>query len=274
MPLERGPLVSQFSIGTTNLSSRPVRKSSHSAYSGKDLPSASTTTSSIFTLRSAASSITSFSTDMTIPQPESEDPPLPNLQPTNWRRKREFDLETKKKYFCTACNQVFLRKYNWKVHEARYHEQFRYNCPDCNQVLYAETHFRSHHRDAHGCQQCTHAKDVVEQKEIGKRVTAWGCGFCAELLTDWEQRCDHVSRHYDDGVRRSEWNHPKVIFALLKQPELNGAWKTFLISRHGQIPNPPLSFKWSRGSTGRSVGNSQNLQDLWSSATPNVTLMR
>jgi hypothetical protein len=178
-------------------------------------------------------------------------------------RQREADLETKKRYFCTACNKGFARKYDWKVHEQRYHEQqFQYPCPDCNQILYAETHFRSHHRDAHGCQQCTHAKEVTREVDARARRTAWGCGFCAQLLDDWEKRCDHISQHYDDGMRRTDWDHTKVIIGLLKQSDLDEAWRSILISKHGQMPNPPLNIKFSRDLTGRSHGDSPGLQDL------------
>ena len=178
-------------------------------------------------------------------------------------RQRESELEVKKRYYCTACNKGFARKYDWKVHEQRYHEQqAQYPCPDCNQVLYAETHFRSHHRDAHGCQQCTHAKEVTREVDPRRRRTAWGCGFCGQLLDDWEKRCDHISAHYDEGLKRADWDHSKVIIGLLRQPDLDSAWKTLLISKHGQHPNPPLMIRWSKETTARSHGDNLQLQDL------------
>lgn len=178
-------------------------------------------------------------------------------------RQRENDLEVKKRYFCTACNKGFARKYDWKVHEQRYHEQqFQYPCPDCNQILYAETHFRSHHRDAHGCQQCTHAKEVTKEVDPRRRRTAWGCGFCGGLLEDWEKRCDHISQHYDEGMKRHEWDHSKVIIGLLRQEGIDEAWQNLLISKHGHAPNPPLALKFSKDTTARSHGDNLQLQDL------------
>jgi hypothetical protein len=181
----------------------------------------------------------------------------------NMQRQRETDLEVKKRYFCTACNKGFARKYDWKVHEQRYHEQqFQYPCPDCNQILYAETHFRSHHRDAHGCAQCTHAKEVTKEVDPRRRRTAWGCGFCGTLLDDWEKRCDHISGHYDEGMKRSDWDHSKVIIGLLRQPDIDAVWQNYLIERHGQLPNPPLALKFGKDSTSRSHGDNLQLQDL------------
>jgi len=179
-------------------------------------------------------------------------------------RQSQTELEAKKKYFCTSCNKGFARKYDWKVHEQRYHEQqVQYPCPDCNVVLHAETLFKSHHRDSHGCQDCPHAKTISKDVEASRRRTAWGCGFCGELLDEWEKRCDHVSAHYDEGLKRDNWDHSKVIIALLKQPDVDEAWRALLIRKHGSLPNPPLAMRWSKDATGRSHGeHTQQLQDL------------
>ncbi|KIV99215.1 uncharacterized protein PV09_09079 [Verruconis gallopava] len=178
-------------------------------------------------------------------------------------RQRESDVEAKKKYFCTACNKGFARKYDWKVHEQRYHEQqTQYPCPDCNQILFAETLFKSHHRDAHGCQDCPHAKGIAKEVDVRRKRTAWGCGFCSEMLDDWEKRCDHVAAHYDNGVKREEWDHSKVIIGLLRQPEIDQEWRLLLTSRHGQFPTD-LGLRFSKEATGRSHGeNAAQLQDL------------
>ncbi|KAF2428920.1 hypothetical protein EJ08DRAFT_698715 [Tothia fuscella] len=178
-------------------------------------------------------------------------------------RQRENDVEAKKKYFCTSCNKGFARKYDWKVHEQRYHEQqTQFPCPDCNQILFAETLFKSHHRDAHGCQECPHAKTVAKDVDMRRRRTAWGCGFCSEILDDWEKRCDHVAGHYDNGIKREEWDHSKVIIGLLRQPAIDQEWRSFLMQRHGQFPTD-LGIRFSKEATGRSHGeNSVQLQDL------------
>jgi hypothetical protein len=178
-------------------------------------------------------------------------------------RQRENDVEAKKKYFCTACNKGFARKYDWKVHEQRYHEQqTQYPCPDCNQILFAETLFKSHHRDAHGCQDCPHAKAIAKEVDVRRKRTAWGCGFCSEMLDDWEKRCDHVAAHYDNGIKREEWDHSKVIIGLLRQPDVDQEWRLYLTNRHGQFPTD-LGLRFSKDATGRSHGeNAPQLQDL------------
>lgn len=190
-------------------------------------------------------------------------PTLVNNQAKQIPRQRETDVEAKKKYFCTACNKGFARKYDWKVHEQRYHEQqTQYPCPDCNQILFAETLFKSHHRDAHGCQDCPHAKTVAKDVDVRRKRTAWGCGFCSEMLDDWEKRCDHVAGHYDNGTKREEWDHSKVVIGLLRQPDIDQEWRILLTERHGQFPTD-LGLRFSKEATGRSHGeNAAQLQDL------------
>jgi hypothetical protein len=82
------------------------------------------------------------------------------------------------------------------------------------------------------------------------------------LLDDWEKRCDHISAHYDEGLKRADWDHSKVIIGLLRQPDLDSAWQTLLISKHGQHPSPPLMIRWSKETTARSHGDNLQLQDL------------
>ncbi|KAF2396569.1 hypothetical protein EJ06DRAFT_224757 [Trichodelitschia bisporula] len=181
-------------------------------------------------------------------------------------RQADSEVDKKKKYFCTSCNKGFARKYDWKVHEQRYHEQqTQFHCPDCNQVLFAETLFKSHHRDAHSCQDCSqHAKEYSKDVAPERRRTAWGCGFCAELLDDWEKRCDHIASHYDNGEKKHEWDHTKVIIGLLRQPDVDAAWQTLLLEKNNgsQFPKQ-LGLRFSKESTGRSHGDkSMQLQDM------------
>jgi hypothetical protein len=70
---------------------------------------------------------------------------------------------------------------------------------------------------------------------------AWGCGFCASLLTTWEERCEHIALHFEE--KRSKWNFTNVILGLLKQPDVSQAWSTTLTQKHGEEQNWP-QFTW------------------------------
>jgi hypothetical protein len=70
---------------------------------------------------------------------------------------------------------------------------------------------------------------------------AWGCGFCATLLTTWEERCEHIALHFEE--KRSKWNFTNVILGLLKQADVAQAWNTLLTECHGDQQNWPR-FTW------------------------------
>lgn len=70
---------------------------------------------------------------------------------------------------------------------------------------------------------------------------AWGCGFCATLLTTWEERCEHIAMHFEE--KKSKWNFTNVILGLLKQPEVSESWTRLMAQRHGDVQDYPR-FTW------------------------------
>jgi hypothetical protein len=72
---------------------------------------------------------------------------------------------------------------------------------------------------------------------------AWGCGFCATLLTTWEERCEHIALHFEEKGG-AKWNFTNVILGLLKQSDAATAWNNLLTQRHGDEQNwPKLSWE-------------------------------
>lgn len=75
---------------------------------------------------------------------------------------------------------------------------------------------------------------------------AWGCGFCACLLTTWEERCEHIAMHFEEKGN-SKWSFTNVVLGLLKQTEVTPAWNQLLSLRHGDEQNwPTLSWESKR----------------------------
>jgi hypothetical protein len=75
---------------------------------------------------------------------------------------------------------------------------------------------------------------------------AWGCGFCACLLTTWEERCEHIAMHFEEKGS-SKWNFTNVVLGLLKQPEVAHAWNQLMLQRHGEEQNwPTLAWESKR----------------------------
>jgi hypothetical protein len=144
---------------------------------------------------------------------------------------------TKRKvYSCTYCKQSIKNKWDWKRHEFIHERLVEWKCPDCGWIFNEARWFKIHHKKVHDCQDCHHtdeAKTILLQKE------AWGCGFCAQLSTDWDARCNHVARHFERdyiagriGRESHEWDHTAVIEGLLKRQELRETYQTLLDDRY------------------------------------------
>jgi hypothetical protein len=75
---------------------------------------------------------------------------------------------------------------------------------------------------------------------------AWGCGFCACLLSTWEERCEHIASHFEEKGS-SKWNFTNVVLGLLKQVEVAEAWNQLMLQRHGDESNwPTLAWESKR----------------------------
>ncbi|KNG51542.1 homeobox and c2h2 transcription protein [Stemphylium lycopersici] len=156
-----------------------------------------------------------------------------------------------KNFACTFCDKALKSKPYWKSHEEEFHEQrLTWRCPDCEQIFHAGKRFREHHTKLHGCEHCKQPREsgqptsrkaspCVKKYEIVMHdKDAWGCGFCAALLTTWEERCEHIALHFEEKGS-SKWNFTNVVLGLLKQPEVSSAWNQMMIDRYGDEQNWP-----------------------------------
>ncbi|KAH9862583.1 hypothetical protein IAQ61_010000 [Plenodomus lingam] len=161
-----------------------------------------------------------------------------------------------KNFACTFCDKALKSKPYWKSHEEEFHEQrLTWRCPDCEQIFHAGKRFREHHTKLHGCEHCKQPREsgqptsrkaspCVKKYEIVMHdKDAWGCGFCASLLTTWEERCEHIASHFEEKGA-TKWNFTNVILGLLKQNEVAQAWQQMMSQRHGDEQNwPTLSWE-------------------------------
>lgn len=133
------------------------------------------------------------------------------------------------RYFCTFCEKDFGRKGDWKSHEKEFHErQEEYACPSCDDKFYLKHRFIRHHSKGHGCVDCPHAETC---RTILPKKRAWGCGFCGQSLPTLSNRFKHIAEHYEDGMKRSQWNHSWVILGLLTQPYVLDSWSLVLVDK-------------------------------------------
>lgn len=186
------------------------------------------------------------------------------------RRKRCRQNSADLKYWCTSCKEGFGKKFDWKRHEETFQERTeRYLCELCNKTFFLAKDFQKHHQDSHRCMRCEEVRHCEKARQTLKPRTAWGCGFCQELLTDWSLRCNHIAQHFEDGYNLAKWHHTNVILALLRQPGVAHAWSNLLAKKGKTRPY----FHFHPKTTGRAEGypytrRSPQLQDLLEFFTP------
>lgn len=77
-------------------------------------------------------------------------------------------------------------------------------------------HLRSHelHND---CRQLDEWKRLLPER-------VWGCGFCVRVFDDVEERLFHISRHFERGLTRADWDASRVVLSLLTLPYIANDW--------------------------------------------------
>ncbi|KAL2268800.1 hypothetical protein VTJ83DRAFT_3646 [Remersonia thermophila] len=165
-------------------------------------------------------------------------------------------------YSCTFCGHFFNDRTEWKVHEFDEHDRpQRYACPDCPAATFPrEAGLVSHLQDTHGHSPRNLLASCMRFAPIR---SAWGCGFCAAPFTSRTDFLDHIGDHYDEGKGATDWQHTRVIEALLAQPRLAPAWRD-LVNREETTRGSKLRFVWDSETTGRSEDSLEisSLQDV------------
>lgn len=182
------------------------------------------------------------------------------------RPKRSRRSAKEPRYWCTACGEGFGEKYDWKRHEETYQERTEsFECELCLNVYFLDKDFIHHHRGSHRCQVCLPKRHVEIARKQRPIRTGWGCGFCSHFSTNWAERCNHISEHFekDKCTMVKDWKHSQVIWSLLQRPEILREWCRLLESKQ-RTQNP---FSWKQSITGRSEGypdmdHPPQLQDL------------
>lgn len=181
------------------------------------------------------------------------------------RPKRSRRCAREPRYWCTACGEGFREKYDWKRHEETYQERTEsFECELCLNVYFLDKDYIHHHRGSHRCQVCVPKRHVELARKKRTVRTGWGCGFCVHFSTNWSERCNHISEHFEkDKCTMADWKHSQVIWSLLQRPEILREWCQLLESKQ-RTQNP---FSWKQSITGRSEGypdtnQPPQLQDL------------
>jgi hypothetical protein len=154
--------------------------------------------------------------------------------------------EACKIYQCTFCSSPFNRKSDWKRHEQALHvPQGEWVCTPSFPVFLSEDGISlcafcsaenpdEAHLEDHRYQICLnkpeseksfnrkdklqqHVSQVHKQSALSNYIsTTWTrqlnqhlqfrCGFCAEILSEWSARVDHIALHFESGSDMSTWD--------------------------------------------------------------------
>lgn len=148
------------------------------------------------------------------------------------------------KFQCTFCTETFKTKHDWKRHEKSLHLSLeRWVCSPhgssqmstergCLACVYCGLREPQHgHMEQHnylGCagkalvERTFYRKDHIRQHlglVHGVNFQAWSmdswrmpvpeirsrCGFCGRILSSWDDRADHISRHFKSGTSMVDW---------------------------------------------------------------------
>jgi len=72
----------------------------------------------------------------------------------------------------------------------------------------------------------------------------WVCGFgCVYTSVSHGDYLDHISKHFDDGKERVQWQYLSVIKALLQQPGLRESWEQLVKEKEAE-KGSKLRFYW------------------------------
>lgn len=149
-------------------------------------------------------------------------------------------LENDRIFCCTFCCDTFKNKFDWSRHEKSLHLNLGgWACTPHGGAVVSTVTGRMHcvycslpepspeHLDAHNHIQCSDSTRIFRRKDhlvqhlrlvhsleilpmiddwkIAGPTTTSRCGFCDQRLQSWDERADHLTNHFRQGMTMSDW---------------------------------------------------------------------
>ena len=109
-------------------------------------------------------------------------------------------------FYCTyGCNTAFKGRWEWKRHETDHDPQFKYKCALCPSFICVRRDKILSHLQSRHDRKLDEVDNPHWRYPNPLRAAQWACGFCPEILTDWEERADHISSHFRNGCKIEDW---------------------------------------------------------------------
>lgn len=183
--------------------------------------------------------------------------------------------QTSRPYQCTFCTDTFKSKYDWSRHEKSLHLSLEkwicaplgdiitcsasgqkqcvycdalnptkdhleaHNHRSCEEkglqarTFYRKDHLRQHLRLMHGCK-------LIPSMESWKTESTYiksRCGFCAQEFAKWQDRIDHIAKHFRDGAQMKDWKGCRGFDAAVAA-QITNAMPPYLIANEAKSPLP------------------------------------
>ncbi|KAF3385538.1 hypothetical protein F1880_002132 [Penicillium rolfsii] len=157
------------------------------------------------------------------------------------RPKKPSCLERDRIFCCTFCCDTFKNKFDWSRHEKSLHLNLggwactphggavvstvtgKLHCVYCNFLEPTSEHLDEHnHFQCSGSTRIFRRKDhlvqhlrLVHNLEALPMIDDWKiegptvtsrCGFCDQRLESWDERADHLTNHFRQGMTMSDWH--------------------------------------------------------------------
>jgi hypothetical protein len=121
----------------------------------------------------------------------------------------------------------------------------QWRCPEheCHETFDKPDNFCQHHRKEHKCRKsCNHADRAKIRTPI-KRAFACGYQSCPGLLFSWDNWCNHVAKHMENGMTINQWQYNILLRNLLRRPEVHFLWEERVAQEVG-LYNVHARFTW------------------------------
>ena len=178
-------------------------------------------------------------------------------------------------YQCTFCTDSFRTKYDWARHEKSLHLSLeKWICAPLGEVItispsgqkqcvfcdllnpteehlethnyraceekgiamrtfYRKDHLRQHLRLVHGCKMTA----SMESWKSEATYIRCRCGFCGDEFTKWQDRVDHLAKHFKAGARMIDWKGCRGLDPSVAA-QVTNAMPPYLIATEAKTPFP------------------------------------
>ncbi|KAE9966919.1 hypothetical protein BLS_006682 [Venturia inaequalis] len=176
---------------------------------------------------------------------------------------------------CTFCTDRFRTKYDWSRHEKSLHLSLEKwicapigpvlttsstglrQCVYCGEANPTEEHIETHnHRaceekgmDARTFYRKDHLRQhlrLVHNCKLSPSMESWKseatfirsrCGFCKQEFTKWQDRVDHLSKHFRAGLQMKDWKGCRGLDPAVAA-QVTNAMPPYLIGNEAKSPYP------------------------------------